>query len=61
MLDIKKELADKGIDVEAGSWKGLVEAAPEVYKDIDEVARVSDELGLARRVVRLKPIAVMKG
>src|SRR3989338_8820457 len=59
--DLKKELADKGIYVEAGSWKGLVEEAPEVYKDIDEVARVSDELKLARLVVRLKPIAVMKG
>ena len=59
--DIKKELAEKGIDVEAGSWKGLVEEAPSVYKDIDEVAKVSDKLGLAKLVVRLKPLAVMKG
>lgn len=59
--DLKKELADKGIDVEAGSWKGLVEEAPEVYKDIDEVARVSDKLGIGKLVVRLKPMAVMKG
>lgn len=59
--DLKKELESKGIDVEAGSWKGLVEEAQEVYKDIDEVARVSDKLKLARLVVRLKPLAVMKG
>ena len=58
---MKNELESKGIDVEAGSWKGLVEEAPEVYKDIDEVARVSDKLKLARLVVRLKPLAVMKG
>jgi len=59
--DIKKELLEKGIDVEAGSLQGLAEEAPQVYKDIDEVANVSDKLGLARKVVRLKPIAVMKG
>ena len=59
--DVKKELEDKGVDVEAGSWKGLVEEAPSVYKDIDEVARVSDTVGLARKVCRLKPVAVMKG
>lgn len=59
--DLKKELEEKGIDVEAGSWKGLVEEAPEVYKDIDEVARVSDSVGIGRKVARLIPIAVMKG
>jgi len=59
--DVKKELEDKGIDVEAGSWKGLVEEAPSVYKDIDEVAKVSHEVGIGNLVVRLKPIAVMKG
>lgn len=59
--DLKKELADKGIDVEAGSWKGLVEEAPEVYKDIDEVARVSDSVGIGKLVARVIPIAVMKG
>jgi tRNA-splicing ligase RtcB len=58
---VRKELEDKDIIVEAGSYKGLVEEAPEVYKDIDEVVRVSDKLGLAKLVVRLKPLAVMKG
>ncbi len=59
--DLKKELAEKGIDVEAGSWKGLVEEAPQVYKDIDEVARVSDKVGIGKLVARVIPIAVMKG
>ena len=58
---IKSELEKKGIEVKSASWKGLVEEAPQVYKDIDEVARVSHELGLARKVARLVPIAVMKG
>jgi len=34
-----KELDKKGIDIEIGSWKSLVEEAPSVYKDIDEVAK----------------------
>jgi len=59
--DLKKELEEKGIDIEAGSWKGLVEEAPQVYKDIDEVARVSDAVGIGKLVARLKPLAVMKG
>jgi tRNA-splicing ligase RtcB len=59
--DIKKELEKKGIDIESGSFKGIVEEAPEVYKDIDEVARVSHEAGIGKLVARLKPIAVMKG
>ncbi len=59
--DVKKELNDKGIEVKAGSWKGLVEEAPSVYKDIDEVVKVSHELGIATLVVKVKPVLVMKG
>jgi tRNA-splicing ligase RtcB len=59
--NIKKELEKKDILVEAGSSKGLVEEAPEVYKDIDEVVRVSHELGIGKLVARVVPLAVMKG
>ncbi|MCK5183561.1 MAG: RtcB family protein, partial [Candidatus Heimdallarchaeota archaeon] len=41
--------------------KIIAEEAPGVYKDIDSVAEVSDNLGIGKRVVRLKPIAVVKG
>lgn len=58
---IKKELNEKGIEIEAGSMKGLVEEAPEVYKDIDEVVRVSDRVGIAKLVAKFVPLAVMKG
>src|SRR3989344_1107690 len=58
---VKKDLADKNIEVKAGSWKGLAEEAPGVYKDINEVVRVSHELGIGNLVVKLKPLAVMKG
>jgi len=59
--DVKLSLEKKGIDVLAGSFKGLSEEAPEVYKDIDEVVRVSHEAGIGNLVAKLKPIAVMKG
>ncbi|MCX6706764.1 MAG: RtcB family protein [Candidatus Woesearchaeota archaeon] len=58
---VRNELAKRGIDVKATSWKSIAEEAPEVYKDIDEVVRVSKEAGLGMPVVRLVPISVMKG
>jgi tRNA-splicing ligase RtcB len=59
--DIKKQLSEKGIEIKAGSWKGIVEEAPQVYKDIDEVVKVSHEVGIGNLVAKLKPLAVMKG
>jgi len=58
---IKGELEAKDILVETLSKKALVEEAPEVYKDIDEVVRVSHEAGIGNLVARLVPLAVMKG
>ena len=58
---IKAELEEKGIQVKSGSLKGLAEEAPQAYKDIDEVVRVSHELGIAKLVARVKPVLVVKG
>ena len=58
---VKSELAEKGIEVKSGSWKSLAEEAPEAYKDIDEVVRVSHELGIGSLVVKVKPLIVIKG
>lgn len=58
---IKLELQQKGIEIEAGSQKGISEEAPQAYKDIDEVVRVSDVAGIAKIVAKLKPLGVMKG
>ncbi|HUS50452.1 MAG TPA: RtcB family protein [Candidatus Paceibacterota bacterium] len=59
--DIKKQLNEKGIEVISGSWKGLAEEAPQVYKDIDEVVKVSDKIGIGKLVAKVIPLAVMKG
>lgn len=58
---IEKDLAIKNISIKAGSKKGIVEEAPEAYKDVEEVVKVSNELGLGKIVARLKPLAVLKG
>jgi len=58
---IKLSLKRKGILVEAGSIKGLATEAPEVYKDIEEVIKTVTELGINKKVARLKPLIVIKG
>ncbi len=58
---LRQELEAQGIRVRAGSMPGLAEEAPDAYKDIDAVVEVVDGAGLARKVARLRPLAVMKG
>jgi tRNA-splicing ligase RtcB len=58
---IRDDLARKGIELQGTSWKGIAEEASEAYKDVDEVVRVSDEVGIGRLVARVVPIGVMKG
>ncbi len=58
---IRDDLARRGIELKSTSWKGGAEEAAEAYKDVDEVVRVSDEVGLGRLVAKVVPIGVMKG
>ncbi|MFC1568518.1 RtcB family protein [Candidatus Margulisiibacteriota bacterium] len=55
------ELAKKGIIVRSATRKGLVEEAPGAYKDVREVVDVVHNAGLASKVVRMKPMGVVKG
>ncbi len=59
--DILKELRNKGIIVKCTSYKGLLEEAPEAYKNIDEVVEVVHQAGLSLKVAKLQPLAVIKG
>ncbi len=61
VADVDAELRRVGVVAHARSRRGLPEEAPGAYKDIDEVVRVSQEAGLARPVVRLRPLGVVKG
>ncbi len=58
---IRDDLASRGIALKSTSWKGVAEEAAEAYKDVDEVVRVSNEIGLGRVVAKLVPLGVMKG
>jgi len=59
--ETKKELNKKGIEVKSGGWKSLSEESPGVYKDIEEVVDVVHDLGISKKVARLKPLVVVIG
>ena len=58
---VRKYLSDKGIEVKALTRDGVVEEAPQAYKDVDSIVNVSHELGIATKVAKLVPIGVIKG
>ena len=58
---LKGELEYRGIAVRAGSMSGLAEEAPAAYKDVHRVVEVVHRAGIARKVARLEPLAVIKG
>ncbi|MBI1828913.1 MAG: RtcB family protein [Thaumarchaeota archaeon] len=60
-VQVQKSLGDKGIFIKALTREGVVEETPEAYKDVDAVANVSHELGIATKVAKLVPIGVIKG
>ncbi|SDF44458.1 tRNA-splicing ligase RtcB [Halorubrum xinjiangense] len=60
--DVQDDLEDgQQIYVKAQSGATIAEEAPGVYKDIDEVIRVSDELGIGDKVARTFPVCNIKG
>jgi RNA-splicing ligase RtcB len=59
--DVKTALEKRGIVVRAASAAVLAEEADPAYKNVDVVAEVSDQIGIAVKVARLVPIAVVKG
>jgi len=59
--DLREELEAQGIIIHAGSMPGLAEEAPKAYKDVDAVVEVVVRAGIAAKVARLRPVAVIKG
>jgi tRNA-splicing ligase RtcB len=55
------QMRERGIHVRGQSKAGLTEESPQAYKDVDRVVDVMTGAGLARKVARLVPLAVMKG
>ncbi len=58
---LRSDLEKEGISVRAGSLSGLAEEAPQAYKDVDAVVETVVGAQIARKVARLRPVAVVKG
>jgi len=58
---LREQLERQGIHVRAGSISGLAEEGPAAYKDVNRVVEVVHGAGIAKKVARLRPMAVLKG
>ncbi|MFP4189409.1 MAG: RtcB family protein [Candidatus Woesearchaeota archaeon] len=58
---VNDDLKNAGVMIKARSQKGITEEAPGVYKDVDEVVKVSDTTGIGKLVASLRPLGVIKG
>jgi tRNA-splicing ligase RtcB len=59
--NLLRELKGKGIIVKGESRSGLAEENPNAYKDVSQVVEVVHGAGIAKKVAKLLPLAVMKG
>jgi len=59
--DVIRVLEEQGVMIRGHSYSGIAEEAPDSYKDVSEVVDAAHQAGLARKVVRVKPIACVKG
>lgn len=59
--EVIKDLESKGIIVKCYSSREIAQEAPLAYKDVDQVVNVVCGAGLAGKVARLMPLAVIKG
>jgi len=59
--DVQDALRSQQVYVKAQSGATVAEEAPGVYKDVDEVVRVSEALGIGDTVARTYPVCNIKG
>jgi tRNA-splicing ligase RtcB len=59
--EVVKELKNRGIYVHPASFKVAAEEAPGAYKDIKKVVEVAHGAGISKKLVKLKPLGVVKG
>ena len=59
--EVLQNLQDKGISIRVASPKLVMEEAPESYKDVTSVVNTCHEAGISNKVMKLRPIAVVKG
>lgn len=59
--ELVQQLEKQGIYSRTASWAGFAEEAPGAYKDVAEVIEAVHNANLARKVVRMRPLGVIKG
>ncbi|MFH1453731.1 MAG: RtcB family protein [Armatimonadota bacterium] len=59
--DLEKDLNSKGILVRTDSYSGLAEEAPMAYKNVSDIVNVCEGAGIAKKVAKMRPLAVIKG
>ncbi len=58
---IVQALEKQGEVIKGASMKGIAEEAPEAYKNVNDVVDSVHEAGISLKVVRVNPLAVLKG
>ncbi len=59
--DLRAEMAKRGIVVRASSYATIAEEMPEAYKDVSDVVDTVHGAGISKKVIKLKPLGVVKG
>jgi tRNA-splicing ligase RtcB len=59
--DLRAEMAQRGIVVRASSYGTIAEEMPDAYKDVADVVDTVHGAGISKKVVRLRPLGVIKG
>uniref|UniRef100_A0A0X3P9V5 RNA-splicing ligase RtcB homolog n=1 Tax=Schistocephalus solidus TaxID=70667 RepID=A0A0X3P9V5_SCHSO len=59
--EVLDQLAAKGISIRVASPKLVMEEAPESYKNVTDVVNTCHAAGISKKVIKLRPIGVIKG
>jgi tRNA-splicing ligase RtcB len=59
--ELRKKMTERGMVVRAVSMSGLAEEAGLAYKNIDEVVKAVDSIGISKKVLQLRPLGSIKG
>ena len=59
--EVLDALQAQGIAIRVASPKLVMEEAPDSYKDVTQVVQTCHDAGISNKVVKLRPVAVIKG
>merc|ERR1712130_39709 len=59
--DVLRNLEQNNISIRVASPKLVMEEAPESYKDVTAVVDTCHAVGISKKCIKLKPVAVVKG